>query len=181
MASEELAILFQNCVYDEYIQTLTGHDEIEQLTKANSICDQIKAAPNSSRIFKEKKVFLKTYNVDFLLIMSKLKFCIFTMAKFSHEKKHIQATSLFESLNLKLKDLIGNHFQFYENNEVLINYFIKELIRSYGSSSVKFVMANDRLNWITPQTLIGDDNVKLFYLYFSSINKLIILLKTFRV
>ena len=55
--------------------------------------------------------------------------------------------------------MVEEFFQFTENNEIFINFIIKELIRSYGSPSVNYVMNNQKLNRMTPKHLIGDDEV----------------------
>ena len=39
-------------------------------------------------------------------------------------------------------------------------YQIKEIIRKFGSTSVKYILYNNFLNWMTPKDIIGDDQVK---------------------
>lgn len=158
--AEELALLFLDCVYDEAIQKISSYSTQDQILEATRVCDEIKKLPASERVFKEKKMFMKTYNVDFLQVLAKIKFCLFTMAKLVHTRELIaglEGQANFEAFNAKLKDLLESHFKFYETNEILVNYLIKELIRSYGSASVTGIMGNPNLNWMTPKHLIGDD------------------------
>ena len=159
-AAEDLALLFLDCVYDEAIQKVSSYSTEEQILEASRVCDEIKKLPASERVFKEKKMFMKTYNVDFLLVLAKTKFCLFTMAKLVHTREKIAelaSVQAFEEFNAKLNNLLHNHFKFFDSNQVLVNYLIKELIRSYGSSSVIGIMSSAGLNWMTPKHLIGDD------------------------
>lgn len=175
---EDLATLFQDCVYDEHIHKVTNLENHQQLQEAIRVCGEIKQIQNSQKIFMEKKMYLKMYNVDFLLCLAKLKFCIFIMARVAHSSEHLELIANqvpFEEFNEMLRELVEKHFHYMDKNEVVINYMIKELIRSYGSSSINYVLTNPKLNWITPKHLIDNEEVsvsiKSLKFYIKSFNK----------
>lgn len=41
----------------------------------------------------------------------------------------------------------------------VINYLIKDIIRKYGSASIKYVLAQPELRWMTPESIIGDSQL----------------------
>lgn len=53
---------------------------------------------------------------------------------------------------------------------------IKLIIRKHGSASIKQVIGNDQLKWITPQKIIGDDLViimfKFYLIWKNNLNKI---------
>jgi len=160
-AGEDLAILFLDCVYDEHIHKITRFNLNDQISEATKVCGQIKSIQSSARIFSEKKMYLKTYNVEFLLAIAKLKFCLFVMAKVvSPNNNNLDTGSLhaFHQFNTDLRSLIQTHFKYSTNSEVIINYLAKELIRSYGSASLNRLLNTDNLNWIAPRHLINDND-----------------------
>jgi len=61
----------------------------------------------------------------------------------------------FEQFNTDLRNLIQTHFKYSTNNEVIMNYLVKELIRSYGSASLKCFSQNEKFNWMAPNHLIN--------------------------
>ncbi len=74
---EEMAILFQNCVFDQYVnQTLNDRID-EQIMKSNQICLQILAEKDiMDKLFLEKKIIGKSFSVKYLLLIAKIRFII---------------------------------------------------------------------------------------------------------
>lgn len=97
------------------------------------------------------------YKVDFLFLIGKLKCCMEIMAYFCNSQDNLTKLSdpaEFEHFNLSMKAVFEE-----VNQDTLYNYLIKILIRRYGSSSIKNVLANEKTRWITPNRIIGDNTV----------------------
>ncbi len=156
---EEMAILFQNCVFDQYVNQVLNDSLDDQIFKANQICCELLAEKDSlRRIFEERKIILKSFNVNFLIKMAKLRFTVSVLVKASNSQESLDSIKssrqIFNDFNNKMNELISFIKQ---KSDTAINFLIKEIIRKYGSQSVKFVMYNENLNWMTPKEIIGDD------------------------
>ena len=66
----------------------------------------------------------------------------------------IKNKSLFDEFNAIVKEIV---LCLKPTSSKLINFIIKDMIRKYGSSSLKYVQSNSLINWMTPQDIIGDD------------------------
>lgn len=130
----------------------------EQINHGLSICNEInESKPYLTSLFGPVSNE-KTYSVEHLVIIGKLKCCIQIMAMFCNSQISMANTNpeLFVAFNNKMKQLFVDL-----NHETVFNYLIKLLIRKYGSGCIKYVMSNDTLKWITPKEIIGDNLVKL--------------------
>lgn len=71
----------------------------------------------------------------------------------------------FKEFNLNLKHLMETTFGQGEEahargqTDTFTNYLIKDMIRKYGSSSIKYVLAEPDLAWMTPASIIGNQEV----------------------
>ena len=74
---EEMAVLFQNCVFDQYVNRTLNDKLDSQIAKANEICQELLAdQANFDKIFSEKKIIGKSFNVKYLLFISKARYII---------------------------------------------------------------------------------------------------------
>jgi len=165
-SSNELALLFQDCVHDQLIHDLTMKNQTlkDQIDLANKECEYLLKKKQLNQIFKRKKMYGSTYEVTFLIDLAKLKFCLCTMSKSCHSKDLYDSHNKdLINLNKNLKELIlitfgqteEEHSQ-YGKTDTFINYLIKDMIRKYGSSSVKYILAEQELNWMAPGSIIGN-------------------------
>ena len=166
-SSQEIALLFQNCVYDQYIHMASNLPIDRQLEFANKVMSELISPPNATnkegfkqiinKIFNEKRVMLKSFEVNYLLILSKIKFVLSILSKLSYEEnafRSIEDKKLFHAFNTNLKEIV---LYLKPTSNKLINFIIKDMIRKYGSSSLKYVQSNTEINWMTPPDIIGDD------------------------
>jgi len=173
-SSNELALLFQDCVHDQYIHNLTAKQQTlcDQITLANSVCAELLVASNQRtnliQIFKSRKMYHATYDVACLVVLAKLKFCLGTMSRACYSKDVFDAykhQKEFKEFNTNLKNLItitfgqGEEAHTKGQTDTFINYLIKDMIRKYGSSSIKYVLAESDLSWMTPPSIIGNQEV----------------------
>lgn len=156
---EEMAILFLSCVFDYYVNQTLNESLDRQISSAHRICQDIVAdLTQIDKMFNEKKIFGKSYNVKYLLLLARIRFVTNVLVKSCHSQEaldSIQDTKLFEEFCANMKRLI--EYSQSRNTDTLINYLIKEIIRKYGSTSVKFLLYNEPLSWMTPREIIGDD------------------------
>jgi hypothetical protein len=165
-SSNELALLFQDCVHDQLIHDLTTKNQTlkDQIDLANKECEYLLKKNQLNQIFKRKKMYGATYEVTFLIDLAKLKFCLCTMSKSCHSKDLFDLHNKdLTNFNKNLKELIHNTFgqsneehSQYGKTDTFINYLIKDMIRKYGSSSVKYILAEQELNWMAPGSIIGN-------------------------
>lgn len=161
-SGEEFAILFQNCVFDQYVSQFTKLEICLQLDLANKLALEIvKSLGILERILAERKIMGKTYAVNHLLILAKLKFCISVLTRFSHSEKVYESVKNLEILhefNSNMHKIVEFSLsKFASPTKTVINYLIKDLIRKYGSSSIKYVLSNPTLAWMAPKEIIGDN------------------------
>jgi hypothetical protein len=159
--SQEISLLFQNCVFDNYVHQISNLSIDEQIKFAIPITDEIVKKTEGrilERIFNEKRGMLKTFNVDFLLVLSKIKFILSILSKVSHDQETFEAIRNMQQFekefSSKIKRIIDSTAP---TTNKLIFYLIKDMIRKYGSSSVKYVQTNEKLSWMTPKDIIGDE------------------------
>lgn len=132
-------------------------NENEKISHGLFICNEIsESKPYLTSLFTPNS---KTYSVDYLVIIGKLKCCIQIMAMFCNSQLSMDKadTQLFAAFNGKMKMLFSEL-----KHETIFNYLIKLLIRKYGSGCIKYVMSNEDLKWITPKEIIGDNFIKTF-------------------
>ena len=153
-SSNELAMFFQSCVYDEHFHKLTENDD-EQLNFGLQLCNELTHSKNSLRsLFKETKTH---YQVDYLVLIGKLKCCMEILAGLCSCPDRVEGLKkreVYDEFNVKMKKLFED-----VHEETIFNYLIKILIRKYGSSSIKLVKGNLETSWITPNNIIGDNLV----------------------
>lgn len=78
-SSNELALLFQDCVHDQYVHELTASQKTlrDQIALANLVCKELaNQRTGLIQIFKSRKMFQATYDVSYLVCLAKLKFCL---------------------------------------------------------------------------------------------------------
>ena len=156
-SSQEIALLFLNCVYDQYIHQTSSLSVDEQMQVSYKVLtDLLAEKPNLNGIFNEKRAMLKTFDVKYLLVLSKLKFVLSVLSRLSYEQtvfESIQNKDLFAKFNSCIKETVESTTSTIK----LRHYLIKDMIRKYGSSSIKYVQTNETLKWMTPTEIIGDE------------------------
>lgn len=154
-SSKELAIFFQNCVYDKYFNLLsTFKSELNQIEFALSICQEIIDSKASFVLILTERN--NCYTVPALINVGKLKFCleILSYLCIRHESMTGKTLQSFENFNAEIKTIVESTSAV---TDTIFNFLIKLIIRKHGSASIKQVIANEHLKWITPQNIIGDD------------------------
>lgn len=146
--------MFQNCVYDQLIkETFESTNLNEQLKKTYEIAEYFVNKVDSLRkLFGERMIMGKTFDVQNLVDVAKIKYLLSMLAKFVHDEESFRRAKelpLFEQLNKNVKALISG-----VDSETLSNFIIKELVRKYGSASLKFISYTAELAWITPKSVI---------------------------
>jgi hypothetical protein len=98
-------------------------------------------------------------NVDYILYIAKLKLCLKILAKVTNSKiafDCLEDKELFQEFNKRMKSILETSFN-NAHTDTVFNYLIKELIRKYSSSSIKYVITNPDIKWMIPTVLIGDN------------------------
>ena len=151
----ESANFFQLCVYEQHVHQLTTQNDDEKLQFGLYLCKEITSQRmNIKLLFEQKNT---QYKVDYLFLIGKLKCCMEIMAYFFNSQeslRNLSDLSKFELFNSNMKTV----FEEIEKS-TLFEYLIKILIRRFGSSSIKNVLANPDTRWIAPTRIIGDNLV----------------------
>ena len=159
--AEEVSILFLDCVLDRLIGACIDISNEQQFAMADKICCDLLAAEKLlERTISQKKIRYKSYEIESLILISKYKFVVNIFTKYIYcEKVYEQVKQLesFKNFNQNLKKLIDITI-FKLNTKTFINFMIKDLIRKFGSVSVKYVMKNKDINWVTPEDLVGSND-----------------------
>lgn len=156
----EIAVMFTNCVYDQLVQETAELGDEQLVAHALSISNLL--FDNKDRlvkIFQTRKRLGLTYEVDDLVMMSKAKFAITLLVRFTHNFEAFETfetIQYFDMFNDRMREIVVGVEQ---NTKTLANYLIKEFVRKHGSSSLNFIMSNSKLNWITPKSLVGEERV----------------------
>ena len=192
-SAEEMAFIFQHALYDEWtnellLLTTTNNNNKATTTvggDSGDINEQLLACALEhsrqlsstsaqrrllAKLFAERKQFRKSYSVDFLTLVARLKFTISLFAKLVHNPMWLKAlvarspanAAAFDELNATLRHVVqsttvtttttGSERQCH----TLAHYLIKELVRKYGSASVRQAMGDERLAWIAPDSIVGN-------------------------
>ncbi len=127
----------------------------EQLQFGLQLCNELTHSKNSLRaLFNEIDT---QYQVDYLLLIGKLKCCAEILASFCSCPERVEGLKkrqIYEQFNASMKKLFED-----VNEETVFNYLVKILIRKYGSSVIKLVKGSEETCWITPNSIIGDNLV----------------------
>ena len=164
-ASRSLALSFQKCVQDSLFTTIASYeaDMNKKVVYAISISDELKQKLQLLEEAFDKKA--KTYSVKCLIILAKFKFCLKILASLANSTDSIDSIDkkLFVQFNNQMKMVMLPTLSYYESDK-LFNFLIKEIIRKYGNSSIKFIMAQEDLKWMIPTELTGDNLVILNFI-----------------
>ena len=153
-----ISLNIQNSIQQKYnLQLLNRNIDYEvgiaervtiELNKQNMIQNIFMATKQNNQL-----------NVDYLLFIAKLKFCLKILAKVTNSKLSFDSLTdkeLFQEFNGRIKSIVENSFN-NGHTDIVFNYLIKELIRKYSSSSIKYVIVNPDIKWMIPTVLIGDN------------------------
>ena len=137
------------------------HDSAEtqfrdKLIKANETCEK-ELKGSIKGIFAQTR---QNYDVDHLYKLAQLKYIIGIIAELAsnyhqyasaNDKDRQAINSLNENMKAILNSTIGN-------TKTICYYLIKDIIRKYGSACIRTISTNAQFNWITPSSVIGNDD-----------------------
>ena len=107
----EIALMFQNCVYDQLVEETSDNDLQRLLERAEQIAQLITADSKSGgrleKLFGERQIYGKTYDVKNLILLAQLKFAITVLTKLVYSQEAfemVKGLDLFDSFNAKNKN-----------------------------------------------------------------------------
>lgn len=148
-SAKDMAIFFQGCIQDLYVnqtrQVGTNELEVASSIAADLIKPSIKGFLNEIMNSQED-----VFGVDELEYIAKLKFVIKILAKLVNSQESVDAAmglnkKMFEKFCENMKSLIEPTATL---TPTVFNYLVKELVRKFSYSSVKYIMASANIKWI---------------------------------
>ena len=159
-STEEVAILFQNCIHDNYLNQISEFEMDEQINFALTLSKELLTNKQIlSKIMQLKKARGTIFEVNHLRLMSKIKFCISIFAKMVQSKlayDSIKNKEIANEFNSNMKALIIDTTPM--NTKILSYYLIKDMIRKYGSASIRYASSTEEFGWILPEDLASSNN-----------------------
>jgi hypothetical protein len=159
-STEEVAILFQNCIHDNFLNQISEFDVDEQISFALTLSKELLSSKQIlSKIMQLKKARGTIFDVNHLRLMSKIKFCISIFAKMVQSKlayESVKNKEIANEFNLNMKALIIESTPI--NTKILSYYLIKDMIRKYGSASIRYASSTEEFGWILPEDLASSNN-----------------------
>jgi hypothetical protein len=155
--SSELALILLDSVQDQCFSNDSNKNVNSQVEYASRTCsDLINKAHWYENLFSADK----TYQTSHIVFVARLKYCIKVLARITQSSEAVMSVNaaLFEEYLAKMRQLIEPTLEDYKN-DLIFNFLIKEIIRKYSNSSIKFIMSEDKLKWIVPKDLVGENLV----------------------
>jgi hypothetical protein len=157
--SRELALTLIHCVQDQCFSNEANKNVATQVGFALIVCKNlIRTAHLYEEIFSTNKNLI--YKSSHIVFLARLKYCIKVLASVTHCSEAVASVEKkpFDNFLDSMRQLISPSLEHYKS-DLIFNFLIKELIRKYSNSSIKFIMSDDNLKWIVPKDFVGEDLV----------------------
>ncbi|CAF0704523.1 unnamed protein product [Brachionus calyciflorus] len=150
----DMALTFISCVEEANTNELINKNLDEQIQVADNICQVLLNNFNQLNLILNNQT--KRLDIESLAYLAKLKFCLKTLAKVTYSQEKLESIKnkpLFDSYNYKMQKLIEPSLQI---TDIVFNFLVKEFIRKFSFTSVKYILSNPNLKWMMPKKIIGD-------------------------
>ena len=167
----DMALFYMNCIYDNLVQENSDKTLVEQIRHVLNLIKEtfINSKCSIETTFKDRYF---AFNCSYLSYIAIYKYSILIFAnlvskskEFKREtEKYVNEVKLLFELNQAIKKIVDNSYQTTKTANL---FLIKELIRKYGSSSIKDLpvicplsvesFQEVSLKWIIPNDLAQID------------------------
>ena len=159
------SLYYINCVHDSLVQENNEQSMIKRVENVLSLL-RVEIMGNANKYDAIACIFRDTYkkfDCKSLTKLAYLKYAILVFAEFvtnykvlkMNQAKYDQELKLLEELNFELKGVVQ---KVYDVSKTVCYFLIKELIRKYGSSTIKELPQIPLFKWIVPDGLIRNDD-----------------------
>lgn len=150
--NSEIALNFMLCVEEQFFDKTIEKTIDEEINTAKEVSQDLLSSPQLEFILNDQR---QTYNIESLFYLAKLKFVLKILAKATNNQDMLDSIKIQSQFNLLCSNVQTLIEPTLNYTSLIYNFLIKELVRRYSFSSIKFISNNRALNWLTPKQIIG--------------------------